>query len=197
MSESTISENQVEIRILELSDSLGFTKNTIDWILFGIKTLSDRKQQQAQDGVSYHISAKDICVALLRDVRCTCKDPVGVVLTRLKIKSSKDIGLIVYGLIEKNLLNASEDDSINDFDDLFDESNLGEFLANHGIGKSPINFQERYRQLMWICYSVGTLIVLFAYLLIVESTIARYGWMLAMAGFLMQFYKPPEPKRFQ
>ena len=196
MSENTPSENQVEIRLLELSESLGYTKHTINWVYGGIGLLSERKKQEVPEGESFHVSAVDVCTALLRDIRSTCKEPIRDILSDLKIESSKDIGRIVYGLVDKKLINNSEDGSITEFDNLFDQSSLNEFLANHGIKEKVLDLRLCYRQLMWFFYSVGTILVVGSYLDIVEPVIAWAGWALAMVGFLMQFYTPPAPKRF-
>ena len=196
MSEDSLSKNQVEIRLLELSESLGFTKDTIHWVYGGIGLLSSRKRQQNPKAESFHVSAGEVCAALLRDIRSTFKEPIREVLSDLGIESSKDVGRIVFGLVEKNLIKANDDDSIADFDGLFDQSNLDEFLVMHGITGKSLDIRRRYRQVMWLFYSLGTGIVLGSYLGMVESRVAWAGWGLAMLGFLMQFYKPPESERF-
>jgi hypothetical protein len=118
------------------------------------------------------------------------------VLSEMKIDSSRDIGRIVYGLVDNQLINADEHDSVKDFDDLFDKDSLNRFLEQSGIRKSGFDFRRLYKHLMWFLYSVGILLVLGSYFDVVEPRFAWAGWVLGMIGFGMQFVKFPDPERF-
>lgn len=187
---------RMQLIYAEVAASVGCTQNTVVWVNNAISYLSERKRRDSAASDSFHSSAKEVCLALLRDVNVMCPDPVGVVLERLKISTSEDIGKIVYGLAEKGAIQASASDSQADFDGLYSPKTIDVFLREHGIRKPLFSLYLRYRQIMWCFYGVGTAIVIGSYFFDVDRSISWSGWILGMLGFFMQFHTPSEPQRF-
>lgn len=186
-----LTENQVHIKYLELSDELGFTSNTIHWVHACVVELSSRKQSEVK-----HVNAKDLCIALVRDIISTSDNSPENVLSKLNIKSSEDIGLIVEGLLEKGLLRKSDDDSIEDFNDLFKTSELEVFLQKNSIQRKRIFKYFAFRKFVWCLWTIGAVLVIGSWVDLVPHKIAMYGFYMSVAGFLLSFIKTPETKRF-
>ena len=156
MTEEGLTENQAEIRMLELAESLALPVNTIKWVYAGVLVLSARKTARADGEAPDRISAEEVCLALLRDIRSTSQGKVSVVLSEMGIQSSKDIGRITYGLVGKELLVEHGDDTVEEFDDIFTEATLPDFLTRNGIKDEVFDSYKYYNQVMWLFYIVGT-----------------------------------------
>jgi uncharacterized repeat protein (TIGR04138 family) len=194
MSTLGISENQIKIKLYELSDSLGYSMETIEWVYFGINQMSVCGTGSPEE--RSHISAKTVCVGLLRDLVSLYNEPLEDSLKSIKINSSEDIGRIVYGLVEKGLISAAADESISDFENLFNIGNIKDFQKNENIQNKIMDSHRTYRFVMWLLYIVGFILVAASYIDLVNHKIAWFGWIIAMVGFSMQYNKPPEKKRF-
>lgn len=191
-----ITQNQAEMRVLELSESLEFRKETIDWVRASMGVLSSRQANRESSSQGTHISAKDVCRALVRDLCRLYKEPPEKSLNDLKIKSSQDIGRIVFGLVDKGLIAASKDDRKEDFADIFVTSDIEAFIRREGIKKNRLNLEFVWRKTMWLFYIAGTIVVIGSWMHVVPGNIGWAGWAMAMLGFFMQFVKLPEMRRF-
>lgn len=196
MSTKALTENQIMIRYLELSDELGYHQNTIRWVHYAVKILSERKNGNSGNDQPSHITAKELCTTLIKDANQLYDESIQKTLQDLKLLSSKDIGKIIYGLADNKLVTTGPNDSITDYDNIFSMDNLDAFLSEAGIIQQTSRCYWWYRSVMWTFYIVGTAIVVASYGNIVSSHIAWIGWIIAMCGFLMQFVKRPEKKRF-
>jgi len=196
MSTKALTDNQIAIHYHELSEELGYHSNTIAWIHCAIKTLCQRKKEQSDDDQPLHITAEELCAALIKDVNQLYDKPVQKTLRDLKLSSSQDIGKIVFGLIEKKLVTTSPDDSISDYENIFSLDNLDVYLSEAGIRKRTLSVYRWYRKTMWTFYIIGTAIVVASYCNLVGNRLAWGGWIIAMCGFMMQFVKRPTRKRF-
>lgn len=140
----TLSENELEIRLLELSESLGYQKDTIAWVMGCVVEISDRYTIDPEN--PKHITAHEVCKGLIQDLCTLYNDPTEKVLLDLKIESSKDIGKIMYGLIEKELISQSENDAESDFSNIFLTANIDAFIDQEklkGKGLKPATYTIR------------------------------------------------------
>lgn len=196
MSTKALTDNQVIIRYHELSDELGYHSNTIAWVHCAIKTLCQRKKKEIGDDQPLQITAEELCAALIKDVNQLYDEPIQKTLCDLKFSSSKDIGRIVFGLVDKTLITASPNDSISDYENIFSVDNLEVYLSEVGIKQRTFSIDGWYQKVMWTFYVIGTVIVVASYCNLVDNHIAWVGWIIAMCGFMMQFVKRPAKKRF-
>ncbi len=191
-----ITENELQIRLHEISENLNFNKSVIEWVFEGICTLHERIPAEATEKKISHMSGRDICRVLIKDLNQLYDKPIESVLCELEIKSSADIGKIVSQLADKKLITLSDPNLIDEFANIFHREKLDSFLQSEGIKRKKADYQRIYRKIMWLLYIVGTILVLASYGGIVSNNVAWIGWGIAMLGFFMQFVKLPEKKRF-
>lgn len=190
MDPQKLTQNQIKISYLELSDELGYHEDTIGWIHYCIYELC------RQDDKAGHITAENICAALIKDLKLLYSEPLIQSLKRLKLNSSKDIGIIVHGLASRGLVVIGEGESIGDYDEIFTVDNIGTYLEKEGIKERNTDFSWWYHKIMWCLYIAGGMVVVASYGNLVNSRIAWIGWGIGMCGFLMQFYRPQRKRYF-
>ena len=195
MSTGEINEKQVMIRYLELSDALGYSQNTIQWIHHTINTLCERKKAESNTAQTPNVTAKELCTALIKDLNQLYDEAIEKTLRDIKLFSSKDVGQIVYGLADKKLIVIGCNESVADYENVFSVDNVKAFLTEAGIKQRRFRFYKWYRKIMWTLYIVGFIIVIASYCRIVSSRIGWIGWIIGMIGFAMQFIKRPSEKR--
>lgn len=192
-SKEPLTENQIEIKYLELADELGFKSCTISWVGACIVTLSKRKKEA--DGTT-HVSAEEVCTALIKDIVSLYDEQPEKCLSDIKITSSDDVGKIVEGLVRKGLIHMSENDSINDFTGLFYSNALDPFLDKHSIKRKGVTTYNNFRVFIWLVWIVGVTLVILNWVNIVNHKTGMIGFYLSLAGFILSFIKPPNIKRF-
>lgn len=186
---NTLTINQMEIRQLELSDSLGYRKEIISWVLGVIGSATESPEHTSAESDPLHTSASDVCRTLIAEAYEIHGARIERFLKDAGIDRSEDVGRIVYGLIEKDLVHENEGDSLSDFDDVFDSENIFRFIAEKGIPKNLLKSSAIYSGVMWSLYSIGTLLVFGSYTGWVSTDVALGGWVIAMVGFSMQFFR--------
>jgi len=191
-----LTEDQVETLFMELSESLGISKDTILWVYSSIGVLSERLSTSKDKDTVFHVTARDVCRGLIQDLCNLYPEPPEKVLSGNGIQSSEDVGRIIYGLQEKGLIVESSTDSEADFAQIFTTSDIETFIKEENIKRPWFHLSTVYHRLMWIFYLFGGALVLGSHLHWVPYNIAWCGWFLAMLGFLMQFVKLPVGKRF-
>ncbi len=191
----SMSENQAEIKLLELSDTLSFRKETIAWV-WGVVCRATEQAEAASDTQEVtHVSALEICRALVGEANDTPGGSVEEILTEVGITNSKDVGQIVFGLIEKGLIHRRESEALSDFVGLFESADVSNFMSEAGIRRKRLKLGSTYTTIMWSFYVIGVVLVLGSYVGLVGSDIAWAGWVIGMVGFVMQFFRPKNENR--
>lgn len=91
-----------------------------DFISGLIKMLDDELQAQIETDPAPNITADQLCSRCV-DFACSVFGRMSrAVFYSWNIRSTRDIGKIVFHLIEAGVVGAAEGDRIEDFDDLFD-----------------------------------------------------------------------------
>lgn len=191
----SLSENQVEIRLLELSDSLSMRKETVAWV-WGVVARATECATAAGDAQGVvNVSALEICRLLVKEANDTPGGSVERILNDVGIKNSEDVGRIVFGLVEKGLVQGGEKESPSDFVGLFESNDVSKFMGDGEIRRKRIKPGSPYKIVMWLFYGTGVILVLGSYFGWVRGDIAWAGWLIGMAGFAMQFYRPSSDAR--
>lgn len=69
---------------------------------------------------SRHVTGQDLCIGLRSFAVEQYGSLARLVLTRWGIRRTRDFGKIVFALVEGGLMRTTEDDSIEDFEEVFD-----------------------------------------------------------------------------
>lgn len=78
------------------------------------------KEGQDEPGEDHHLSARELCNGI-RDLAMERYGPLaGAVVKQLGIRETKDVGDLVWNMVEHELLIKSDSDQKEDFRDLFD-----------------------------------------------------------------------------
>jgi uncharacterized repeat protein (TIGR04138 family) len=83
-------------------------------------TVEKLHASQTDPDASRHVSGKELSEGLREFALMRWGMLARTVLGRWNIHSTIDFGRIVFGMVEKGILKATEDDSIDDFRDVFD-----------------------------------------------------------------------------
>ena len=67
-----------------------------------------------------HVSGRDLCLGLRRQAHEEWGLLAGTVLARLGVRQTLDFGHIVFALVAHDILSVSDDDKVEDFDDVYD-----------------------------------------------------------------------------
>ena len=88
---------------------------------------SEEEAETEEDDLDLHITGQELCRVAVQYAVALYGMMARVTLERLGLKTTEDIGNVVYNMISVGLMAKSPDDSIDDFNDVFD---LGEELDN-------------------------------------------------------------------
>ncbi len=194
MSDQTtpLSENQVNAATSTLADELDIPERTIAWISAAIDSLAARKPPN-----SPHSSAREVCSALLRDLNEFYTGDIEDGLRQMQLYRSEDIGRVVWGLVSKQVIYASPNDSISQFDGLFRVDDLDRFLAAEGIQRKYFSLAKCKYYASRTFYIFGiTIIVAAAYAHLVPFEVEWFGWVIVVVGFVLSHFPDPKRKRF-
>ena len=168
------SENELQSKLREVSAETKFTEQTVHWVLSGLSP--KLRQDQAVEFGEQRTSAFDLCTHLIRGLNEKFPGRVVEVLRDCHIHSSKDIGIIVYGLVAMGLVKTEEGDRPEDFDSIFDLEDFDRFLVDADIRLHRVDFVQLKRRLAWVLYATGGALVLASHLRIVASDVGWIGW---------------------
>lgn len=105
-------------------------------------------------------------------------------LSNLNIKSSEDVGRIVYGLVSKSLLQADENDSVKDFSGLFSMENLDDYIKKEKIKKERRNFDK----ILLSLYFVGFIAFMLGYSNKIPQRYEKYSWTIGLIAWLSYYF---------
>jgi uncharacterized repeat protein (TIGR04138 family) len=173
--------SMVEIKLHEIGIETGYGRNAIAWVYHHLSPESEA----LQGAKAVELNAEALCVKLVRALNDSFPGELEATLAECKLQSSTDIGRIVYGLVDKKLIIAGENDRPSDFDQVYRLANLDEFLAAHGIKKRRVDWRNAQRKLAWTLYVVGGIMVIASYFRIPGYHYGWAGWITGMLGWLL------------
>jgi uncharacterized repeat protein (TIGR04138 family) len=81
-------------------------------------------EKRAEGATSTHVSAKGLCDAIIVTSKANHGRDVRSTFIKAGIRRSEDVGRIVFSLLEQGLLRKREEDSLADFDGIFDTAHI-------------------------------------------------------------------------
>ena len=181
-------DNQRQAALYTLAAETGYPKQTLAWIAGAICN--------ASDGAKRHVGAEALCAMLVSDVNELHPGDLEGTLRRCGIASSRDIGRVVFALVEKGIVQADGKDAEADFADVFDTAHLDDYLRRAGIVRRRYDATILKRRVVWTLYGLGTAIVLSSWGGIVSSRVGWMGWAAAMIGVAISYMPGPKTRRF-
>lgn len=91
-----------------------------DGLRFTVETLHGSTEQSEQPEERRHVTGQQLCLGLKEYAVQRYGLLAGTVLGRWGLRRTEDFGTIVYSMIDRGDLRASEQDSIDDFKGVFD-----------------------------------------------------------------------------
>lgn len=169
------------IRIVaDLSDELGYPYEAFTSVhsVFEKFTVGDKSSYGTKS-----VNAEILTRAFIENM-INCTGDIKTNLSDLNIKSSEDVGKIIYGLISKNLLQADGNDSLNDFSGIFKSEEINDYIKKEKLKKAKIN----YDKLFSISYFVGFIIFALAYSNVIPEEYKQYGWLIGLFVWLLYYF---------
>ncbi len=83
---------------------------------FAVEYTSRKNHLKQSHATNQHISGEELINGFLELVVKVYEELAPLALEYWGVKSGRDVGVIVYDLIESKILSASQDDSLSDFD---------------------------------------------------------------------------------
>ena len=106
-----------------IATRLGYPDTTVAWIAGAVLFAGTHERK----GIGrMHVDAAELCRMLVADFDERDPARIAVRLGDMGLASSRDIGRIVYALIEADLCQAGENDRKDDFDAIFDRVKAAE-----------------------------------------------------------------------
>ena len=99
---------------LFVQEGLGYTVNKI------------HGARRKQPGMSRHVSGQDLCEGLREFALHRWGLMAGPVLERWNVRRTLDFGKIVFALVDKGLMQKTDEDQLDDFRDVYDFKNAFE-----------------------------------------------------------------------
>lgn len=117
----------------DIAARLGYPIVTVRWIAGALLFVGRYERKGAGTG---HVDAAELCRMLVADF--DEREPARVVarLGDMGLNASRDIGRIVYALVDAGLCQADENDREEDFDAIFDRETADRYAADV-LGKRP------------------------------------------------------------
>ena len=177
----------------DIATRLGYPPATVTWIAGALFFVGRYERKGAGTG---HVDAAELCRMLVADF--DEREPAQVVarLGDMGLNSSRDIGRIVYALVDAELCQAGENDRELDFDAIFDRETADRYVADV-VGKRPRDWPVIAKQ-------VAIVALLVAGLAVVEiggrnqaawSSAFVASWLFGIAWLLWRL-RWPRPMRF-
>jgi len=124
---------QLKATLDDIATRLGYPPATVAWIKGALAFVG---RYERKDAGTRHVDAAELCRMLVADFDEREPARVAAWLRDMGLNSSRDIGRIVYALIDAGLCQAGENDSEDDFDAIFDRETADRYAADV-LGKRP------------------------------------------------------------
>jgi len=169
--------------LTKISDETGIKIEMVSHILKSI--VKERK-----NGINKNL--KNITNFVIIDLLNNDNGPLEKILPYNGINSSEDIGVIVKRLCQEGLLIKEETDNFDDFNGLFNQETIKEYVKDNNLKKD----KDWYQIISYSLYTIGFAIVVSSYLTQVSNKIGWSGWLVGMLGWVLLTYrKKIESKR--
>ena len=125
----------MKITIEEIAKDDGrYDAKALRFIYEGLgKTVQKIREDESEQDVPRHISGQELATGLARLATQRWGRLAKMVLNRWSVKTTRDMGEIVYLMISHNWMSAQDSDTIEDFDDVFDFEDVFEKRYRHEL----------------------------------------------------------------
>ena len=176
----------------KVAEETGYPPHTVAWISGAITFVTCYRRKGA---TTWHVSAAQLCRMLIADLKPRSPGHVRMMLEGLAIESSRDVGKIVYALIDVGGCTASESDSQADFDGVFERDRIAEFIQHTGLARQRDIPATLKALVVYTFYAIGALLIVMergrnGYLIGLAAVVA--GWLISKSryGRPMRFGMP-------
>jgi len=148
--------DQRKAAIGDIATRLGYPNATVTWIAGALLFVG---RYERKDAATTHVDAIELCRMLVADFDESDPARIAVLLSDMGLNSSRDIGRIVYALVDAGLCQAGEKDSENDFDAIFDRDTADRF-ATEVLAVRPFDWPVLAKQaVMGVLLIAGVAVV--------------------------------------
>lgn len=171
----------------------GFPFDTVNWVSGAMAFVGKYQRKGAS---TPHVSAAELCRMLVADL--DERDPVrlSASLESIGIRSSRDIGRIVYALIEADLCHPDKDDSESDFASIFEQDEIESYLERAGLSRErdwPVTIKSA---IVLLFYLAGASLAIAGTQAAANRNLLWIGSVLLTAGWAITKLRYPKPMRF-
>lgn len=177
----------------EVAVATGMPLETVRWIADAIR-FTGAYRRRAFDTAG--ISAGELCRMLVADIDARDAAGIRMTLERLGISSSRDIGRIVYSLIDVDLCRQSDGDRQVDFDGVFETADIETYLRSSGVDHLRDVPMLLKSAVVWMFYLGGLGLWVGRSLVSGRSVPVWFGGALIGIGWLVYRLPYPKPMRF-
>lgn len=139
----------------DIATRLGYPPATVMWIAGALFFVGKYERKGAGTG---HVDAAELCRMLVADFDEREPAQVAARLGDMGLNSSRDIGRIVYALVDAELCQIGENDRELDFDAVFDRETADRYVADV-LGKRPRDWPVIAKQTAIVALLVAGLAV--------------------------------------
>ncbi len=125
----------MKITIEEIAKEDGrYDAKALRFIYEGLgKTVQKIREDESEQDVPRHISGQELATGLARLATQRWGRLAKMVLNQWSVKTTRDMGEIVYLMISHNWMSAQDSDTIEDFDNVFDFEDVFEKRYRHEL----------------------------------------------------------------
>jgi len=179
--------------IESVAASAGVPVATVQWIAGALNFIGSYQRKGA---IGHHVDAAVFCRMLLADFGLRDAERLRAALQANGIRSSRDIGRVVYAMIDAGLCTPDENDSEEDFAGIFEADELDAYLDRSGLRHARDWPAATKRAVVLGCCIGGAIVCVAAS----QRAEWRQGiWLgsaLLSAGWLLQRWLRTKPQRF-
>ena len=179
--------------IESIAAACGVPVHTIEWISAALNFSGTYRRK---GGATDDVDAAELCRMLLADFNEGDPARLRAALAASGIRSSRDIGRIVYAMVDAGLCAAGESDAQQDFDAIFEADDLAGYLDRSGLRRArdwPVAIKSA---LVMGCTLGGAALAIAGSQRVAWSQGLWIGSALLGAGWLLSIGYRPRPRRF-
>jgi uncharacterized repeat protein (TIGR04138 family) len=182
-----------EANLETVAEKTGIPASTVRWISGALGFLGRYVRKGSAD---HHADASELCRMLVADIGERRAAALSLQLESLGIRSSRDIGRVVYAMVEAGLCVQSERDSESDFASIFDTDDIGAYLKQSGLDELRDWPQSLKSVLVWIFYLGGSGLLIARYEGgLIDMPVGIAGALIFL-GWVISSTPYPKPMRF-
>lgn len=176
-----------------VAERTGIPLATVIWISSALAFVGFWRRKQTTE---LHVNASGLCRMLIADLDERNPDALSDRLKQVGIQSSRDIGRVVYALIDTGLCTATDSDSESDFVDVFETDQIDRYLRQSGIHALrdwPILLKSA---IVWSFYIGGLALLLARNERVIAHLPVWAGGLVFFFGWVLSRTRYPKPMRF-